>query len=139
MDILNKLKTAILKEDFYMTNKILEELCNEKDNLNYIEFLIRVMEENPDIDFGMPGPVVHFIEQFTETEYVDILLSSLKRKPTSHTLWMLNRIINDPNSKRKSEYIQVLLSIAKRNDIDTIVKNQAQEYYNYQTEQVMLL
>lgn len=134
MDIFNELKTAILKEDFYETNKILEKVFNEGDSLRYVEFLIRIMEENPNIDFGMPGPVVHFIEQFPETEYVDMLLNSLKRKPTSHTLWMLNRIINDPTSKRKSEYIQILLKIAQRSDIDTFIKKQAEEYYKYQTE-----
>jgi len=92
------------------------------------------MEENPNVDFGMPGPAVHFIERFPEAEYVDLLLNSLNRNPTSHTLWMLNRIINDPDSKRKSEYIEILSRIAKRDDIDTLVKKQAEEYYKYQTE-----
>ena len=134
MKVFNELKAAILKEDFYETNKILEKVFNEGDGLGYVDYLIRIMEENPNIDFGMPGPVVHFIERFPEMEYVDTLLNSLKRKPTSHTLWMLNRIINDPASKRKSEFIQILLKIAKKSDVDTLIRKQAEEYYKYQTE-----
>ena len=29
----------------------------------YIEWILHFMEENPKIDYGMPGPLVHFMEK----------------------------------------------------------------------------
>lgn len=134
MYLLDELKNAILREDFYETNSILEKVYEKGDGFNYVEPLINIMESNPNIDFGVPGPVVHFIEKFPEKDYVEILLKSLQKSPTIYTLWMLNRIINDPASQRKSEYIQVLLDISKRSDIEVHIREQAREFYEYQTK-----
>lgn len=131
MKLPDELKNAIIQEDFYTTNNILEKISEEKEGLKYVEPLISIMESNPETDFGIPGPVVHFIEKFPEEAYVDVVLASLKRMPTSHVLWMLNRIINNPESKRRMEYIQVLSEISERNDADAITRAQAKEYYEY--------
>lgn len=56
--------------------------------------VLRFMEDNPQIDYGMPGALVHFIERFYRGGYEEELVDSIRRKPTSHTVWMFNRIIN---------------------------------------------
>ncbi len=129
---LYELKDAIMKEDFYKTNDILEEILKKDNALDYVEPLINIMESNPEIDFGMPGPVIHFIEEFPTKDYVEILLNSLKRKPTSYTLWMLNRIINDSPAK-KEEYIRVLYEASQRSDVEADIKEMAKLFYDYQT------
>lgn len=128
---LNELKDAIMKEDFYETNAILEKILENDNALAYVEPLINVIESNPEIDYGMPGPVIHFIENFPTEDYVEILLNSLKRKPTSHTLWMLNRIIND-SPANKEEYIEVLYETSRRSDVEADIKETAKFFYEFQ-------
>ena len=62
--------------------------------LEAVEPIMRFMEEHPAIDFGMPGPLVHFVERRYGKGYEEKLTASVERKPTSHTVWMLNRVIN---------------------------------------------
>ena len=52
------------------------------------------MEEHPVVDFGSPGALTHFIERFYRHGYDEALLSCVKRRPTAHTVWLLNRLIN---------------------------------------------
>src|SRR4051794_39753514 len=59
-----------------------------------VEPILRFMEDHPDLDYGMPGPLVHFAERFHRKGYESKLVESVERKPTSHTLWMLNRLTN---------------------------------------------
>ena len=62
--------------------------------LEAVEPVLRFMENHPSIDFGSPGPLVHFVERFDGPAYVDALVASIRRRPTAHTAWMLNRTIN---------------------------------------------
>ena len=50
------------------------------------------MEDFPEADFGQPGPLTHFVEGFYKSGYEELLYQSIKRKPTLHTIWMVNRI-----------------------------------------------
>ena len=65
-----KLEEAILKEDFFETSEILDEIYNNGIGEEYVEFLINFMCDNPDIDYGMPGPIVHFIEKHSIEYYL---------------------------------------------------------------------
>lgn len=76
---------------------ITKELRGQADR-GFIEPILRFMEENPRLEFGLPGPLVHFVEKFHGGGYDVELLASLKRHPTPHTVWMLNRIINGTKS-----------------------------------------
>ena len=59
-----------------------------------VEPILRFMEENPSVDYGVPGPLVHFVERFHGRGYELKLIASIRRRPTQHTVWMLNRLIN---------------------------------------------
>lgn len=98
-----RLRQAISSPDFMgELNSITNDLKDSHADINSVEPILRFMEENPALDFGSPGPLVHFVEKFYRAGYEAELLASLKRHPTSHTIWMLNRIINgtkDPNAR----------------------------------------
>ena len=72
------------------------------------------MEEFPDADFGQPGPLTHFVETFYSNGYEELLCQSLKRRPTVHTVWMLNRIINVPKLANKETYVALLNEVMNR-------------------------
>lgn len=46
-----------------------------------IEPILRFMEEHPEIDFGAPGPLVHFMETFYKKGYEQRLIDSTKKSP----------------------------------------------------------
>ena len=70
-----------------------------------IEPLLQLFERHPTAYFGDPGAIVHFIEQFGG-EYENFLAASVKRTPTSTTVWMLNRCINA--EEHKEEFMGIL-------------------------------
>jgi len=65
-----------------------------------IEPVLQFMEQHLDIDFGIPGPLVHFMERSWRKDevgrdhYEELLIASIQRKPTPYTIWMVNRILN---------------------------------------------
>jgi hypothetical protein len=83
-----------------------------------LEPILRFMEEHPGMAFGAPGPLVHFAERFHGREYAARLLASLERRPTSVTVWMLNRLINGTQNPRER---RVLIDAMRRarDDVET--------------------
>jgi hypothetical protein len=59
-----------------------------------IEPILEFVEAHPDLDYGVPGPLVHFLELLDDKEYEEKLIESIGRKPTDMTVRMINRVIN---------------------------------------------
>ena len=132
----NELKKAVLDENFYETEEVLNQIKLNNNSLdeiyNYIESILLLMEEKPNLDFGAPGPLVHFMEKYYKNGYEERLINSVKRKPTPQTVWMINRIINDPKLPNRQEYMDLLSSITNNNDIDKTVKDMIKSFLEYQ-------
>lgn len=131
MKYLEELKEAVKKEDFGQTFLILEKIKNEENPMDYFEDLFMFMENNPNIDYGMPGPIVHFMESYYKKGYEDELLKSVKRKPTQHTVWMLNRVLNDVNLIGREKYIGVMEESIKRTDVDLETKKEIKGFLEF--------
>ena len=81
--------------------------------------VLRFMEANPQIDYGMPGPLVHFVERFYRGGYEEELVDSIRRKPTPHTVWMFNRVINGTKAPDvRQNYIAELERAKERQPLD---------------------
>lgn len=132
MKFSNELKDAILEENFYKTNEVIEKIKQEDKAFEYLSFIFEIMEENPELDYGMPGPIVHYMESYYKKGYEVLLLHSVRKFPTSHTVWMLNRVMNDPHIDNKEEYIEVLKLSLNRNDISDDVRNDIEIFLKYQ-------
>ena len=78
-----------------------------------VEPILRFMEDNQQIAYGMPGVLVHFVERFYRNGYEQALVGSVRRKPTPHTVWMLNRIINGTKAPEARENYILELEQAK--------------------------
>ena len=136
MDKIEKIKKEIEIIDTVDDSNIsdLEALCEDIIELNnegwdtaiLMDPLFRILEENSDFDFGMPGQIVHALEKHYKKGLEEELFKSLNRKPTFYTLWMLNRIINGTSdTKEKESYMEMLKSILKM-EIPDYLKKQAQ-------------
>ena len=89
--ILEVLTENIKKEDFEAIYEILN-IIKEEESMLYIEWILHFMEENPKIDYGMPGPLVHFMEKKYKKGYEKLLLESIKYKVTVVSLICLELI-----------------------------------------------
>jgi len=67
--------------------------------------ILRFMEEHTDVDFGLPGPLVAFLEtKVAEESYADSLVRSIQRKHVHYTIWMLDRLLKvtfDPVHRKR--------------------------------------
>lgn len=94
--------------------------------IDAVEPLLLFMERHPLSDFGMPGAIVHYVERFYKNGYEDILIASVVRRPTLHTVWMINRIKNTGvNSER---YVKILEDVLTRQDVEEEIKNSARGF-----------
>lgn len=118
-----KLKEAVLRENLFETEEILNYISENDSAFEYIRPILELMENYPELDYGMPGPLVHFMEAFYGNGYEDLLLYSIHRKPTMHTLWMANRVLNLENDCKKSILI-TLKNALEREDLDEEIKNE---------------
>jgi hypothetical protein len=91
----NELRHAMESSDFIdEARSITEALKEEGAGLESVGVILKFMEDHPNFDFGTPGPLAHFIETFYGHGYEAELFASIARRPTTHTIWLLNRIIN---------------------------------------------
>ncbi|MET3195176.1 hypothetical protein [Gottfriedia sp. OAE603] len=125
---LELLKNSVLSEDFVdIAYEITEEIEGYEEAIDAVDPILLLIEQNPNIDFGSPGPLVHFVEQFFGKGYEQKLVQSIQRCPTSHTVWMLNRIINGVEGEGKIYYIDILQNVLKHpnvsNDLSSFTKD----------------
>ena len=101
----------------------MEEIEENYNQLDSVQTLLRLMERHPLTDFGSPGPIVHFVERFYKKGYEEELLLSLKRMPTLHTVWMLNRLIN--GTDQAEVYLELLKEISENASYNKEIREEA--------------
>lgn len=101
----------------------MEEIEENYNQLDSVQPLLRLMERHPLTDFGSPGSIVHFVERFYKKGYEEELLLSLKRMPTLHTVWMLNRLIN--GTDQAEVYLELLKEISENASCDKEIREEA--------------
>ena len=103
-EISTQLERIAAADDFAAESAgLVESWSSAEAGIEVVEPILRFMEEHPSIEFGMPGPLVHFIERFYGKGYDGKLIESVERKPTAHTVWMLNRLINGARTAERKE------------------------------------
>ena len=131
-EILREIENLVGSDDFdYEINEKIELIKAEGAGLETVPPLLRIMERHPLDYFGTPGAMVHFIETFYP-DYEPFLIESLNRRPTLHTLWMLNRVANASSDKDK--YLSLMKEIADSENLEKEIRQSAQEFYDYQTQ-----
>ena len=126
---IKEIENSIGSDDFelVMEDNIMK-LEIQNIGIEAVKPLLQLMERHPLVDFGVPGAIVHFVERFYKKGYEELLVESIKRKPTMHTVWMLNRIIN--GSENKKDYIELMKAIIEHNDVEDEIRNQARAFMN---------
>lgn len=115
----------------------LNSLCEEALAINDASIcapvLFRTMErldEVDEVDLGAPGPLVHTLETWTGG-YEPMLFESVRRKPTSLSVWMVNRILNarPPDS---DAWIALLEATTRHPSASKTTKLASQDFIDFQ-------
>ena len=123
-EIIKKIEDNINCDDFeIIMTECMEDIESNHNRLASVKPLLQLMERNPLIRFGSPGAIVHFLETFYKKGYEEELVDSIKRKPTIHTIWMLNRIINGTDNKEY--YLSLLENIYENKLYDNEIRDEA--------------
>ena len=93
------------------------------------------LEDNSHAELGEPGPLVHFLERGFPGGYESLLLKSLARKPTTHTVRMANRLLNSNEITLflRSRLLEALSLAVDASVHDVVVAELAREYLQFQT------
>ena len=128
-NVIKAIENSIGSDDFeFIMEDNIMKLETQNIGIEAVAPLLQLMERHPLFDFGVPGAIVHFVERFYKRGYEELLIDSVKRRPTMHTVWMLNRIIN--GSENKEKYIKIMKDIIIRTDIEEEIENQAIAFIN---------
>ena len=131
--LLKELEDLVGSDYFeFDSEEITDKIESEGAGPEIIEDLLGIMERHPLEDFGMPGAMVHFIEKF-DPEYIPILIKSIQRRPSIHTVWMLNRCIN--GTKDADKYIDLLKAVSEDESLEEDIRDSALEFYEYQMDE----
>jgi hypothetical protein len=119
------------EDNSFALNQLLSHLPALADRHFAIEPMFRLMEKFPEADLGSPGPLVHEIEAMPS--YAPQLLSSLARRPTNLSVWMVNRILNATITKAdRLQWLEQLRLAASHPAAPPAVQAGAREFLAFQ-------
>ena len=111
-----------------------DSVATEPDITPLFRYVFSLFERYPQADFGTPGPLVHLLERRFPA-YEGDLLASVSRKPTSHTVWMLNRILNAKiPEERRARLLAALEASETHPQADSLCRTEAKRFYERQLE-----
>ena len=126
-NLIKEMEERIDCDDFEeVQENCLFQIENEDLGISVVEPLLLFMERHPLSDFGMPGAIVHYVEQFYKKGYEDLLIASVTRRPTLHTVWMINRIKNVGENSDK--YEKILKDILEKQDVEKEIRNSVKKF-----------
>ncbi|MFN0189914.1 MAG: hypothetical protein ACKVQV_14535 [Bacteroidia bacterium] len=114
-------------------NEFSDELEQMENNFDAIDSILELIERSPDIDYGGPGPLAHFMEAYYKKGYEELLLKSIERKPTEYTLYLLHRLINDGDNPNRTVYLDLMKKISLSEEFpQNIIANAKESLADFQ-------
>jgi hypothetical protein len=119
-------------DDFeYQSIQLTERWKGDENASEAVEPILRFMESHPDVDYGTPGALVHFVETFSS--YERKLVQSVEHRPTPQTVGMLNRVINgERDPKKRQALLATLERVLEHPQADSMTRSRAFDYLEFQ-------
>ena len=70
-------------ESYYIADDVRQAMMQLSNQKELVEPILEIIETNPNIDFGTPGDLVHYVECFYKKEYEELLIASVKKSNSS--------------------------------------------------------
>ena len=113
-DMLVALHDAITEDqEFELADEIVDAMEAYPQPFDLVDPVLDFISKHPEVDFGSPGYLVHFVERFYHQGYEDLLMEVVGKKPILHNIWMLHRCCND-NDPNLVPQIQALVGEFKK-------------------------
>jgi hypothetical protein len=115
----------------YQSIQLTERWKGDENASEAVEPILRFMESHPDVDYGTPGALVHFVETFSS--YEQKLVQSVEHRPTPQTVGMLNRVINGERDPQKRQALLATLErVLEHPQGDSMTRSRAFDYLEFQ-------
>lgn len=121
---------------FLALNDLVESLADVADPTPVFPAIFRFLEKYPAAEHGTPGPLVHLLEKTYPGGFESLLMKSLERRPTYHTVWMVNRLLNAPDIGKpdRVRFLEALKQAQHHQTIDEGARDLAAEFLQFQGE-----
>ena len=122
--IIGALKAAAKPyEEYYIDDEVVDAINTYSNPYELVEPILEIIADNPSVDFGMPGELVHFVEQVYKNGYEELLIASVSEKPTPHNIWMLHRCYNDINNPQRDKFAEVIRELKNEESVSVEIKD----------------
>jgi len=118
-------------EEYYVEDEIMEAMLEYPNPFELVAPILEIIESNPDIDFGTPGDLVHFVEKFYKKGYEELLLKSVRKNPTMHNIWMLHRCYIDEDNPLHSKFSLLIKEIKEDKSVSSKIKEVIDDITGY--------
>jgi hypothetical protein len=130
IDVPMRLLKAFKFEDptsaFY---EVVDDLKASRAGLDSVRAILLFMEAYPEKDYGVRGPLVHYMETFHGSGYEQELLSSVARRPMPQTVSMLNALINGTRDlAARTLLIEALRAAGRHPSSDNETRERVEHY-----------
>ena len=127
-DVLVALHDAITEDqEFELADEIVDAMEAYPQPFDLVAPVLDFISEHPEVDFGSPGDLVHFVERFYHQGYEDLLMEVVGKRPAPHNIWMLHRCFND-NDPNLVPQIQALVGELKKDKtLDSQVRSMIED------------
>ena len=127
--IIGALKAAAKPyEEYYIDDEVVDAINTYSNPYELVAPILEIIADNPSVDFGMPGELVHFVEQFYKNGYEELLIASVSEKPTTHNIWILHRCYNDINNPQRDKFAEVIRELKNEESISVEIKDAIDEF-----------
>lgn len=102
-------------QEFELADEIVDAMEAYPQPFDLVAPVLDFISKHPEVDFGAPGELVHFVERFYHQGYEELLMESVLKSPTVHNIWMLHRCYNAHDPELVSK-IKVLIQKIQDSD-----------------------
>ena len=128
-EIITRLQNAAKEdEEYYMDDDLIDAINEYPEPFELVEPILEIIGTHPRVDFGMPGDLVHFLEQFYKHGYEELLVSSARKNPTAHNIWMVHRCFNDVNNPKREVFVELMKELKDDSSVSMDIKKEIDEF-----------
>ena len=128
-EIISRLQNAAKEdEEYYMDDDLIDAINEYPEPFELVEPILEIIGTHPRVDFGMPGDLVHFLEQFYRHGYEELLVSSVRKNPTAHNIWMVHRCFNDVNNPKREMIVELMKKLKDDSSVSMDIKKEIDEF-----------
>ena len=128
-EIITRLQNAAKEdEEYYMDDDLIDAINQYPEPFELVEPILEIIGTHPRVDFGMPGDLVHFLEQFYKHGYEELLVSSVRKNPTAHNIWMVHRCFNDVNNPKREMFAKLMKELKDDSSVSMDIKKEIDEF-----------